>query len=225
MRQPDGTYKDITYEEAIDFTARMLIKAKKPLIYGFGSTNCEGQAAAGRVAEEAGAVLDNCASICHGSSFLAIFDTGYPSCTLGEVKNRADVVIYWGSNPAHAHPRHMSRYGVFPRGFFTSKGHKGRKVITVDPRYTDTARSSDIFLQVKQGHDYDLFDAFRMVLRGYEADVPEIVAGVPKEKILEVCDIIKKGRYGHIFYGMGLCHSDGRNHNIDIAINLGRDIN
>ena len=119
----------------------------------------------------------------------------------------------------------MSRYGVFPRGFFTSKGHKGRKVITVDPRYTDTARSSDIFLQVKQGHDYDLFDAFRMVLRGYEADVPEIVAGVPKEKILEVCDIIKKGRYVHIFFGMGLCHSDGRNHNIDIAINLVRDIN
>lgn len=42
MCQPDGTYKDITYDEAIDYTARMLIKAKKPLIYGFCSTNCEG---------------------------------------------------------------------------------------------------------------------------------------------------------------------------------------
>ncbi len=224
-RQPDGTYKDITYDEAIDFTAKMLIKAKKPLIFGFGSTNCEGMAAAGRVAEDAGAVLDNCASICHGSSFLAIFDTGYPSCTLGEVKNRADVVVYWGSNPAHAHPRHMSRYGVFPRGFFTGKGARGRKVIVVDPRYTDTARCADHFLQVQQGHDYDLFDAFRMVMHGHGADLPAVVAGIPKEKILEVCDVIKAGRYVHIFFGMGLCHSDGRNHNVDIAINLVRDIN
>ena len=63
-------------------------------------------AAVGRVAEKGGAVLDNCASICHGPSFLAIFDNGYPSCTLGEVKNRADVVVFWGCNPMHAHPRH-----------------------------------------------------------------------------------------------------------------------
>ena len=124
LRQPDGTFKEISYDEAIDYTAKVLHNAKKPLIYGFGSTNCEGMAAAAKVAEKAGAVLDNCASICHGSSFLAIFDNGYPSCTLGETKNRADVIVYWGANPSHAHPRHMSRYSIFPRGFFTGKGHK-----------------------------------------------------------------------------------------------------
>ncbi|MGD9491425.1 MAG: molybdopterin-dependent oxidoreductase, partial [Methanoregulaceae archaeon] len=123
MRQEDGTVKEVTYDEAIDYTAKTLLKAKKPLIYGFGSTNCEGMSAVARVAEKAGAVLDNCASICHGPSFLAIFDNGYPSCTLGEVKNRADVVLFWGCNPMHAHPRHTSRYSIFPRGFFTTKGN------------------------------------------------------------------------------------------------------
>ncbi|MFA5395478.1 MAG: formylmethanofuran dehydrogenase subunit B [Methanomicrobiales archaeon] len=225
MRQPDGTYKDVSYTEAIDFTAKMLVKAKKPLIFGFGSTNCEAMSSAAKVAEKAGAVLDNCASICHGSSFLAMFDNGYPSCTLGETKNRADVVVYWGSNPAHAHPRHMSRYAMFPRGFFTGKGVMGRKVITVDPRFTDTARVSDIHLQVKQGHDYELFNAFRMVVRGFEADIPDVVAGIKKEQILEVAEIMKNARFGTIFYGMGLCHSDGRNHNVDEAISLTRDLN
>jgi formylmethanofuran dehydrogenase subunit B len=223
LRQPDGTFKDISYDEAVDYAARVLHTAKKPLIYGFGSTNCEGMAAAAKVAEKAGAVLDNCASICHGSSFLAIFDNGYPSCTLGETKNRADVVVYWGSNPAHAHPRHMSRYSIFPRGFFTGKGHKGRKIIVIDPRYTDTANVADIHLQVKQGHDYDLFNAFRVALRGEE--IPDEVAGIPREKILEAVEIMKKARFGTIFYGMGLCHSDGRNHNVDIAISLTRDLN
>ena len=32
------------------------------------------------------------------------------SCTLGEVKNRADLLIYWGGNPAECHPRHFTRY-------------------------------------------------------------------------------------------------------------------
>ena len=223
LRQPDGTYKDISYDEAVDYAAKVLHNAKKPLIYGFGSTNCEGMAAAAKVAEKAGAVLDNCASICHGSSFLAIFDNGYPSCTLGETKNRADVIVYWGANPAHAHPRHMSRYSIFPRGFFTGKGHKGRKIIVIDPRHTDTAQVADIHLQVKQGYDYDLFNAFRAVVRGH--DIPDEVAGIKKEQIIEAVEIMKKARFGTIFYGMGLCHSDGRNHNVDIAISLTRDLN
>ncbi|MCM2465362.1 formylmethanofuran dehydrogenase subunit B [Methanoculleus oceani] len=223
LRQPDGTYKDISYDEAVDYAAKVLHNAKKPLIYGFGSTNCEGMAAAAKVAEKAGAVLDNCASICHGSSFLAIFDNGYPSCTLGETKNRADVIVYWGANPAHAHPRHMSRYSIFPRGFFTGKGQKSRKIIVIDPRHTDTAQVADIYLQVQQGHDYELFDAFRAVVRGHE--IPDVVAGIKREQILEVANILKKARFGTIFYGMGLCHSDGRNHNVDIAISLTRDLN
>ncbi|ADN37212.1 formylmethanofuran dehydrogenase subunit B [Methanolacinia petrolearia DSM 11571] len=225
MRQEDGTFKDVSFEEATDFMAKTLLKAKKPLMYGFGSTNCEGQAAAARVMERAGGMLDNCASICHGSSFLAIFDNGYPSCTLGEVKNRADVIVYWGSNPAHAHPRHMSRYSIFPRGYFSGKGHKGKTVIVVDPRFTDTARVADHVLQVRQGHDYDLFCAFRMVLHGHADDIPDVVANIPKEKILEVAEILKNARFVNIFFGMGLCHSDGRNHNIDIAISMTRDIN
>jgi len=46
--------------------AKTMLAAKKPLIYGFGSTNCEGMAAVARIAEKSGAVLDNCATICHG---------------------------------------------------------------------------------------------------------------------------------------------------------------
>jgi formylmethanofuran dehydrogenase subunit B len=223
LRQEDGTFKEITYDEAIDWTAKTLLAAKKPLIYGFGSTNCEGMSAVARVAEKTGAVLDNCASICHGPSFLAIFDNGYPSCTLGEVKNRADVVVFWGCNPMHAHPRHTSRYSIFPRGFFTNKGHMQRTIISVDPRETDTAKLADIHLMVKQGHDYDLFDAFRTVLRGH--DIPDEVAGIKKEQILEAANTMKNARFCMIFFGMGCTHTDGRNHNIDIAISTTRDLN
>jgi len=139
------------------------------------------------------------------------------------VKNRADRIIFWGCNPAHAHPRHMSRYSIFPRGFFTGKGHKGRKMVVVDPRVTDTAKLADIHLQLEQGRDYELLDAIRVAIRGNK--LPDMVAGIPKEKIYETAEIMKSGRFGIIFFGMGVTHSLGKNHNIDEAIMVTKDLN
>lgn len=225
LRQPDGSMQEITYPEAIDYAAKAILAAKKPLMYGFGSTTCEAQREAGRLMELGGGILDNCASICHGPSLMAFFDNGHPTCTLGEVKNRADVILYWGANPAHAHPRHMSRYAIFPTGYFTGNGHLRRTVIVVDPRKTDTAGTADYHLQIQPGRDYELFNAFRMILYGHEKDIPNLVAGVPKQSILEVAKIMMNAKFGVVFFGMGLTHTDGRNHNVDIAISLMRDLN
>jgi formylmethanofuran dehydrogenase subunit B len=223
MRQEDGSWKEISYDEAVNYTAKMLADAKKPLMYGWSSTNCEAQSVGAEIGEAVGAVMDNTATVCHGTSLIAVQDIGIPSCTLGEVKNRADRVLFWGCNPAHAHPRHMSRYSIFPRGFFTGKGHTGRKVIVVDPRPTDTASLADVHLQIEQGHDYELFDALRVAFKGEK--LPDVVAGIPKAKIYEVAETLKSGRFAIIFFGMGVTQSIGKNHNIDAAIAVTRDLN
>jgi formylmethanofuran dehydrogenase subunit B len=49
---------------------------------------------------------------------LSIQDVGIPTCTLGQIRHRADLVIYWGSNPWSAHPRHIERYTMFSEGKF-----------------------------------------------------------------------------------------------------------
>ncbi|MGB4197282.1 MAG: formylmethanofuran dehydrogenase subunit B, partial [Methanoculleus sp.] len=59
MRQDDGSWKEISYDEAIEYTARMLADAKKPLMYGWSSTNCEAQAVGSEIGEMVGAVMDN----------------------------------------------------------------------------------------------------------------------------------------------------------------------
>jgi formylmethanofuran dehydrogenase subunit B len=223
MQQADGSYKEVSYDEAVEYTAQMLVKAKKPLMYGWSSTSCDAQSVGHEIAEKVGAVVDNTATVCHGSSLLAIQDVGIPSCTLGEIKNRADRIIFWGCNPAHAHPRHMSRYSIFPRGFFVNKGHKNRKMIVVDPRCTDTAKMADIHLQIEQGRDYELLDAFRVAIRG--ETLPDMVAGIPKEKIYDAVETLKSGRFGVIFFGMGVTQSLGKNHNIDEAIMVTKDMN
>lgn len=223
MQQADGTYKEVSYDEAVEYTAQMLAGSKKPLMYGWSSTSCEAQSMGYEVAENVGAIIDNTATVCHGSSLIAIQDVGIPSCTLGEVKNRADTVIFWGCNPSHAHPRHMSRYSIFPRGMFMGKGQKSRKMIVVDPRNTDTAKMADVHLQLEQGRDYELLSALRVAIRG--EPLPDVVAGIPKEKIYEAADLMKDARFGIIFFGMGVTQTLGKNHNIDIAIMLTKDMN
>ncbi|HWQ64485.1 MAG TPA: formylmethanofuran dehydrogenase subunit B [Methanospirillum sp.] len=222
--QEDGSFKEITYEEAIEHTANILAKAKKPLMYGWSSTSCEAQSVGGEIAEKCGAIIDNTAAVCHGTTLIAVQNVGIPSCTLGEVKNRADRIIFWGCNPAHAHPRHMSRYSIFPRGYFTGKGAKQRKIIVVDPRPTDTSSLADIHLQVEQGYDYELLQALRAALRG-EPLVGDVIAGVPKETVYEAVEVLKSGRFGVIFFGMGVTQSLGKDHNIDAAICLTKDLN
>ncbi|MDI6718074.1 MAG: formylmethanofuran dehydrogenase subunit B [Methanomicrobiales archaeon] len=223
MQQADGSYKEVSYDEAVEYAARVLANAKKPLMYGWSSTSCEAQSKGHEIAELVGAVVDNTATVCHGSTLIALQDVGIPSCTLGEIKNRADRILFWGCNPAHAHPRHMSRYSIFPRGFFTGKGHKGRKMIVVDPRVTDTAKLADVHLQVEQGRDYELLSALRVAIRGNK--LPDVVAGIRKERIYEAADLLKSGRFGIIFFGMGVTQSLGKNHNIDEAIMLTKDLN
>ena len=223
MKQENGEWKEVSYEEAAKYTAKILCDAKKPLMYGWSSTSCEAQSTGHMIAEKVGGIVDNTATVCHGPSLIAVHDVGIPSCTLGEVKNRADRIVFWGCNPAHAHPRHMSRYSIFPRGFFTVKGQKSRKIIVVDPRPTDTASLADMHVQVEQGRDYELLDALRVAFKGEE--LPDMIAGVPKEKVYELAELLKEGRFVTIFFGMGVTHSLGKNHNIDIAIAVTADLN
>jgi formylmethanofuran dehydrogenase subunit B len=223
MQQEDGTWKDVSYDEAVEYTAKILAEAKKPLMYGWSSTNCEAQAVGTEVGEIVGAVMDNTATVCHGTTLIAVQDVGIPSCTLGEIVNRADRIVFWGCNPAHAHPRHMSRYSIYPRGFFTGKGAKSRKVVVVDPRCTDSSKMADYHLQIEQGRDYELFDALRVAFKGEK--LPDVVAGIPKETIYEVAETMKSGRFGIIFFGMGVTQTLSKNHNIDAAISVTKDLN
>ncbi|MFX1457094.1 MAG: formylmethanofuran dehydrogenase subunit B [Promethearchaeota archaeon] len=220
----NGSYKEVSWEEALNKAADILVKAKRPLLYGFSSTECDAQGKGVELAEILGSILDNTASVCHGPSLLAIQDVGAPTSTLGEYKNRADLVIFWGSNPVHAHPRHMGRYSEFVRGYFRKDGRHDRKIVVVDPRNTHTAQIADLYVQINPSEDYELLNAIRAILRGVELDAKEI-SGVPMEVIVKLVDIMKSCNFGVIFFGMGLTQSLSHHRNIDAAICLVRELN
>ncbi|MDH5783333.1 MAG: formylmethanofuran dehydrogenase subunit B [Candidatus Bathyarchaeota archaeon] len=122
LRKPlirkNGELVEASTEEAIRKSAEILADAAYPILYGWSCTSCEAIRVGLELAEEVGGVVDNTSTVCHGPSVLSIQDVGYSTCTLGQIRHRADLVIYWGSNPWSAHPRHIERYTAFTQGRF-----------------------------------------------------------------------------------------------------------
>jgi len=223
MQREEGEFEEIKFEDAVDRTASILANAKYPILYGWSLTSCEAIEIGVELAELVGGVIDNTTTTCHGPSILGVHDIGESTCTLGEVRHRADLIVYWGCNPVHAHPQHMSRYSVQSKGRFR-KGRKDRKLIVVDVRKTDTAKQADYFVQVAPNQDYELLCALRTAVKGDEIE-QNSVAGVPVETVEEIADQMINCEFGIVFFGLGLTMTVGKSRNIDAALSLVKELN
>lgn len=218
-------WNEISFDDAIKKAAEMFVNSKRALFYGWSGTSAEAMHIGIQIAEEVGAVIDNCSSECHGPTIMAVQEVGHPGCTLGQIKNRADVIVYWGCNPIAAHPRHLSRYSTFSSGAFREDGRSDRTVIVVDIRESDTAKLADIFVRVNPGGDYALFNALRAAVRGERDVIPDSVAGVERNVIFKVADVLLSAKFGSFFTGIGLTQSRGKYKNVRAGIELVDELN
>jgi formylmethanofuran dehydrogenase subunit B len=124
LMRKNGELVQVSFEDALHKSAEILAKAKYPVLYGWSSTSSEAQRIGIELAEQIGGVYDNTTSVCHGPSVVGMQEIGIPTSTLGQVRHRADVIIYWGSDPLSSHPRHMQRYTYFAKGRFEESTQK-----------------------------------------------------------------------------------------------------
>jgi formylmethanofuran dehydrogenase subunit B len=219
----DGQPADL--DTAIDVAAKLLVDAQYPLIYGLSSTYIEAQRQSVELADVLEATIDCCTSVCHGPSGMAMQSVGEPTCSLGEVKNRADLLIYWGSNPAESHPRHFTRYATVPKGLYRPGGRKDRTVVLIDVRPTPSARAADIYLQIKPGKDFEVVWVLRALIRGQKLDEAAVAGtGLSLEQLQDLAERMKSCEYGVIFVGQGLTQSFGKHMNTASIFLLVRDL-
>ncbi len=151
---------------------------------------------------------------------------GKVSCTLGEVKNRADFIIYWGGNPAECHPRHFTKYTLTQKGKFVPNGRKGRTMVLVDIRETPSGRAADLFLQVRPGKDFEVLTALRALVKGQRVDQTLIAeTGLTIEQLQDLADRMKSCRFGVIFFGMGISMTRGKHMNSAAILTLAAELN
>lgn len=215
--------KTASLEQAVERASELLLSASSPLIYGLSSSSTPGQRSAVALADLVGGCIDTTASTCHAPSIVALQGVGESTCSLGEIRNRSDLVIYWGSNPLKSHPRHIERF-VEARGLDVPDGRAGRHVVVVDVKRSESAEQADTFIQVEPGKDFEVLWALRGLLSGLPVD-RSVVGGVEHSVLVELADRMKSCRYGAVFFGLGLTRHGIPHLNVEALLRLVTDLN
>ena len=214
----DGEVSEV--RAALDRAAAILAAARRPLIWGLTQTTIETQAATVALADRIGAaiVLGNEEEA--RTQLHAMQRVGAVSATLGEVKNRADVVVFWGVDPVITHPRHFERYSVEPRGRFVPEGRAGRTVIVVDSRETATAERADHFFLVPEDSQFETLWRLRALVSGAYVDPARV-----SPELNGLKNLLLSARYGALFHGPELGRGAGGQATVEALLLLVRALN
>ncbi|BAL81319.1 formate dehydrogenase subunit alpha [Caldisericum exile] len=242
----NGVFREATWEEAIDYTAKRLLEIKEK--YGpdaigvLGSARCTNEDNY-IVQKFARAVIgtnniDHCARLCHASTVAGLgkaLGAGAATNPIDDIKN-ADVMFVIGSNTTETHP-------VIAQFIKENKKKRGAKLIVCDPRNIDLAQYADIFIQHYPGTDVALlngmmkvivdnglidkefienhtegFEDLLKVLKNYDLDKVSKITGVDKKLIESAAITYAKGPNSMIFYTMGITqHHVGVDNVLSIA--------
>jgi formylmethanofuran dehydrogenase subunit B len=161
--------REAELDRALDEAAAILAHARAPLVYGLGQTTCEAQRAAVALAEAIGAVIDPAGPLLDGASGLAYQTLGASTATLGEIRDRAEVVVLWRADPVVTHPRLFERI-LLP--------DPDRALVVVDERRTATAERADVFVELPVDRDVEALSTLRALVR--DPPIPREAAVEPR---------------------------------------------
>ncbi|HCP13472.1 MAG TPA: formylmethanofuran dehydrogenase subunit B, partial [Planctomycetaceae bacterium] len=213
----------VALTDAIQRSAELLRSAKLPLFFGLSRSSTDGQRAVCELADQLGGIIDTTASLGHGPSIVAFQSAGESTSTLGEVRHRSDLIIYWGCDPLRTHPRHMQRL-VDAAGLAVPDGRAGRHVVVVDSQRTATADRADQFLQAEAGSDLEIFSALRLLLTGRQLRSSH-VGGLPQDVLKQLAERMKAARYGAVFFGVSIAQGRCGHATVEALLRLVTDLN
>ncbi len=173
--------RDVSQAEAIHEAARVLIAARAPLVWGLGRATCEAQAAAVEIGQLLGGVI----AVPGGDD--ALQTVGEVSCTFGEMRQRADLIVVWGVDPLATHPRLLQRHAS-----------AGVGLAVVDSRGTATTAAANPWLQIQAGRGFEAATVLRALLKSAAFDEAQVAerTGIALAAWRELLKKMKQARYG-----------------------------
>lgn len=122
MLQPHIDGQTVSLDQAVKQAAILMKQAQQPLISGMG-TDTAGSRAAMLLAEKSGAIIDHQAGDAIIRNMLVLQANGWIMTTLSEVKNRADFILFLGTDTRKDYPRFMERFVYNKDSLFLKKTH------------------------------------------------------------------------------------------------------
>jgi formylmethanofuran dehydrogenase subunit B len=120
-----------------------------------------------------------------------------PSASLADVP-QTDLLVYWGSNPHHSHPRHLSRYTLYKHPEYQELG--ARRTVTavaIEVRESETTISCHRVFRLLPRGDRELIQGVLKAMDGEEAP----------DNAVKLLDLMRRSRFCMMFVGLGLTYS------------------
>lgn len=228
LRDKNGKLKEVSWDEAFKvFVSKMQgiqqrYGKESVAFLSTGQITTEEMALLGLVGRTyMGINGDGNTRLCMSTSVVAhkqSFGFDAPPYTLKDFE-LSDTIIFIGANPIVAHPI------VWPR----IKRNKDTKVITIDPRKSETAIKSNLWIDLKPKSDIVLlytlanlliekgwinkeyiemytegFEGFKNHVKKYTLENVERDTGISKERLSELAEIIHNGKKVSFWWTMGV---------------------
>ncbi len=187
---PHGVLVDgrtVGIEAAIAAAADLLRGSARPLVLIAPDLTTQAQRAAIAVADALRADVDGATSDTAAAGLQAAQRRGRAAATLGELRNRADLVLLWGVDPRSGYPRYMERYAAA-----TSSTHAPSRTLMAVSVGGDLApQGCDLSAEFSAAEEVDALAVMTARVRG------QLLRDLPPrlEVALVLAERLLKGRY------------------------------
>jgi formylmethanofuran dehydrogenase subunit B len=218
---------DVSPEEAVSSAAARLCEAARPLVYLATGLSCEAQREAVAVADLLRARVDSVTSSTALPGMLASQEHGFATATLGEIRNRADVVVFWGVDLEGRYPRFAPRYAPSPPGVHVPAGRRSRTVIAVDIGRAAATVDADVRVEIDPADELPTLIAIEAFIRSSDASgLHASVADRLRSTARELATALLSARYIALVYD---AEPDDRSERTDVRFealaSLGQALN
>jgi len=187
--QPQIGKDAVSREDALARAAELLLNANAPLVFGMNQSATDAQRAAVSLADRLGATIDSGAT----AATRALQQVGEASCTLGEVRSRADLILYWDAEELRLNEKHRQSLAA-------GEPALSRKIVTLGTTTTAQSQDIDCAVTVPEEGEIDLIWRLRALLKGIDLDGPE-PTGLSIPEMQQLVSLIQQSRYMVCFYG------------------------
>ena len=189
--------KQATLEAALAEAADILSAATgRALVVVAPDISTQAQRAALAVADLLRAGVQTLTSGPAAAGLLAAQRRGRTAATLGEVRNRADALLFWGVDPRGSYPRYWTRYAPEPAGTHVPEGRRGRTIIAVNIGKDRGPADADVELALSPDQEISALSVMRAVALGNAlGELPP-----PLQGAADIAVRLTKARYAVIIH-------------------------
>jgi formylmethanofuran dehydrogenase subunit B len=159
----------VDVELALARAAELLRGAHRPLLHGFDGATVEDARAAVALADRLGALIATDGSSGPWAGTPAVSLRGASSATLGEIRDRARLLVIWREDPETSHPRLLERLGF-------GRDASERTLVVIGDRDTSTAARAEHRVGWDAGRDLEALVALHAMQRGVAASADDLAS-------------------------------------------------